>query len=428
MPPGVIHIIAPMKIKYLKSILAIHRRRVGVALLFLVCLNLAVFSPSFAQLKNQRHVTGLQLGPAAEGSRVTVVADSPLSDYEAFRRGDRFYVRIPLADFMSGLPQFRGDGFESVQVQKSGDSLIVSFKLQPGATARINQYGNRLDVVFSAPNRSNNVAGPSSNPAGNLFGPGTGNLRNTSERGADAAGPTPPRTSGSSGSREGLVSEAGSDQGANAWTPGLQNNRRGNAAANRRAGNSAGNALIATSSPLPSPAPTFSPAPSSPYTPVTATTPANANAGSTRAGSSSWSNRKAAAVRWMSANRLATLLGALILLSLILYLAMAFRRRKKDAVQAQSAKAKVQPKYSPDEKLDELPSARADQPVAIKETVVAPPPGAQAAAAGATHKQPWVLTKPTIVSPKVDDDEERATSEHRSDHSTDQEEREVFEL
>ena len=93
MPRRVIHIIAPMKIKYLKSILAVHRRRVGVALLFLVCLNLAVFSPSFAQLKNQRHVTGLQLGPAAEGSRVTMVADSPLNDYEAFRRGGKLRSR-----------------------------------------------------------------------------------------------------------------------------------------------------------------------------------------------------------------------------------------------------------------------------------------------------------------------------------------------
>jgi hypothetical protein len=413
----VVHIIAPMKIKYLKSILAVHRRRVGVALLFLLCLNLAVFSPSFAQLKNQRHVTGLQLGAAAEGSRVTVVADSPLNDYEAFRRGDRFYVRIPLADFMSGLPQFRGDGFESVQVQKSGDSLIVSFKLQPGATARINQYGNRLDVVFSAPNRSNNVAGPTSNPAGNLLGPGAASLRNTSERSPDAAGPTPP---GSRGSREGVVSEAGSEQGTNAWSPSFQNNRRGSAGANRRAGNT--DALIATASPVPSPATTFSPAPSSAYTPLTTTTPVNTNAGSTQAVSSSWSNRKAATVRWMSANRLATLLGALILLSLILYLAAALRRRKKDAVQTKSPQPKVQPKFSPDEKLDELPSARADEPLAIKETAIVPPPEAQAAAAGLTHNR--VLTRPTIVSQKAAGDEERAAGEL----STDQEEREVFEL
>ena len=135
----------------------------------------------------------------------------------------------------------------------------------------------------------------------------------------------------------------------------------------------------------------------------------------------------------MSANRLATLLGALILLSLLLYLATAFRRRKKDAVQVKSANAKVQPKYSPDEKLEELPSARADEPaieqLRTQENAVVPPrPDAQAAAAVSTHNQPWVLTRPTIVSQKVDGDEERAASQPSTDHSTDQEEREVFEL
>jgi len=30
---------------------------------------------------------------------VTIVSDSALNDYEAFRRGDRFYVKIPQAEF-----------------------------------------------------------------------------------------------------------------------------------------------------------------------------------------------------------------------------------------------------------------------------------------------------------------------------------------
>lgn len=79
---------------------------------------------------------------------MTVVSDSALNDYEAFRRGDRFYVKIPLADFSSALPQLRADGFEDVQVQRVGDNVVVSFKLQPGATARVEQRSNRLDVIF----------------------------------------------------------------------------------------------------------------------------------------------------------------------------------------------------------------------------------------------------------------------------------------
>jgi len=74
--------------------------------------------------------------------------------------------------------------------------------------------------------------------------------------------------------------------------------------------------------------------------------------------------------------------------------------------------------------LDELPTARTDEQLAKQKNAVVPPLEAQAAAAGATHNQPGVLTRPTIVSQKVAGDEERAASEL----STDQEEREVFEL
>ena len=56
-----------------------------------------------------------------------------------------------------------------------GDSQIVSFKLQPGATARVDQRGNQLDVVFSAANRIPPVN--SGNPS--------------EDRGRDAAGTMP---------------------------------------------------------------------------------------------------------------------------------------------------------------------------------------------------------------------------------------------
>jgi hypothetical protein len=400
---GDIPFIAPMKIKYLKSMSARDRRRIGVALSFLACLSLTLTS-SVAQLKTRR-VTGLQLGAAAEGSRVTVLSDSPLNDYEAFRRGDRFYVKIPLADFMSGLPQFRADGFENVQVQKVGEGLVVSFKLQPGATARINQYGNRLDVIFSAPNRisSNNTASSGSTTPG-------GNSGSSSNRGPDAAGPNP---SDSSPSRERFVVDESPATDRSNGNPFFRNSRRSNANSNKSA-----NAATAVASPVASPATTFSPAPYTSYPPLTTTTPVSSGqtAVGRDSGSSNWSNRKAAVIGWMSANRLATLLGALILLSLIFYLVSAVLRRKKNGEQAKGAKAKVQPKYSPNEKLDELPSAAAViAPVSPQASAVEPPASSPSAVA-----HPPVLTRPTIVSPSTSADEHR-------EHSAD-EEREVFEL
>ncbi len=135
-------------------------------------------------------MTALQLGDSAEGARVTIVSDSALNDYEAFRRGDRFYVKIPQADFSAGNPTFRGNGFEDVRVQEVGDSVIVSFKLQPGATARVDQRSNRLDVIFSAVGTSRSVVPV--NVAKSY--PTSRNRRNASDSEA-SAGPAPPISS-----------------------------------------------------------------------------------------------------------------------------------------------------------------------------------------------------------------------------------------
>jgi hypothetical protein len=400
---GDIPFIAPMRIKYLKSIFASGRRRSGVALLFLVCFSLFALTSSFAQLKTQRRVTGLQPGAAAEGSRVTLLADAPLNDYEGFRRGDRFYVKIPRSELMTALPHFRADGFESVQVQKGGENLIVSFKLQPGATARINQNGNRLDVVFSAPNRS------SSNTTASSGTPGTTGRQTSSDRGSDAAGPMPPGGSLALGERIVSGSSGSIDRGGSTFNSRFGNARRPNATTSP-------NAAVAVASPIPSPSTTLSPTPYSNYPPLTTATPASSSqiAVASRSG-------RTAITRWMSANRLATLLGALILLSFILYLANAVRRGKKNAVQAAGQKAKVQPKYSPSDVLDELPRTRTNEPLPHQQSVAEQPAASAFAAAASAHNEPWVLTMPTIVSPTASPDD-------LDEYSTDQEEREVFEL
>ena len=44
------------------------------------------------------HVATLRASDSPEGSRVALSSDQSLSDYEAYRRGDRFYVKIPAAE------------------------------------------------------------------------------------------------------------------------------------------------------------------------------------------------------------------------------------------------------------------------------------------------------------------------------------------
>jgi len=286
--------IAPMKRVLLKTVNLEERRRSGVALLFCVCLTLFVFTTAVAQVKDNKHITAIQLGAAAEGSRVTVVSDSPLIDYEAFRRGNRFYVKIPLADLSAAAPHFRADGFEDVQIQKVGDSQIVSFKLQPGATARVDQRGNRLDVVFSAANR---IPLNADNPPG--------------DRGPDVAGPVP-SDSAASRVRTAKTNKADDSHLTTA------------------------NLATASASPSSSPSSILSPETSTPYQPLSATTPI-AQSISSPASSSSGS---AASLNWRSRLAAATLLGALILLGLIVILVFVRRRRQESAVKTAVAPAR----------------------------------------------------------------------------------------
>ncbi|HYP00882.1 MAG TPA: HEAT repeat domain-containing protein [Pyrinomonadaceae bacterium] len=105
---------------------------------------------SAAQKPRTKRLTPLRTSETSDGSRVTITSDGELNDYSAYRSGDRFIVVVPQAEGAGGGGA-RGKGFEGAQVEKRGKDLVYTFKLQPGATARVNQRFNRLDVQFSAP-------------------------------------------------------------------------------------------------------------------------------------------------------------------------------------------------------------------------------------------------------------------------------------
>ena len=145
---------------------------------------------------------------------MAVTADQSLNEYEAYRRGDRFYVKIPPAD-VPRAEAVRGRAFSDVKVQRDGDSTIVSFHLQPGATARVEPHGNKLDVVFTMPGAKSSSSSGSRDIARNDLRPaptladwkrqaartanstvGSNTLslstgRNANERGLATAKPTP---------------------------------------------------------------------------------------------------------------------------------------------------------------------------------------------------------------------------------------------
>jgi len=98
----------------------------------------------------REHVATVRSTDSREGSRVAITSDQSLNNYEAYRRGDRFYVKIPAVDVLR--PEgVRGRGFADVKAQRSADSTVLSFRLEAGATARVEQHANRLDVVVTVP-------------------------------------------------------------------------------------------------------------------------------------------------------------------------------------------------------------------------------------------------------------------------------------
>lgn len=117
----------------------------------------------------KKRITPLRSTETAEGSSVTITSDAALNDYSAYRSGNKFYVVIPQADSASALGAIRGKGFNDAQVQRRGNDVVLSFSLQPGASASVNQRFNRLIVNFNAPgaasqtNAQNNANRPPTN-------------------------------------------------------------------------------------------------------------------------------------------------------------------------------------------------------------------------------------------------------------------------
>src|SRR5713226_8686950 len=103
-------------------------------------------------------------------------------------------------------------------VQRGADSTVISFRLQPGATAHVEQRANRLEVVFSAPGtarvpaKGSNVStreaartNPGSNPAKAKAKP----LNSSSPTARNAAANTSlPKGSEKPGAKPGVESSA----------------------------------------------------------------------------------------------------------------------------------------------------------------------------------------------------------------------------
>jgi HEAT repeat protein len=121
-----------------------------------------------AQKSQQKKITPVSATATPEGSRITITSDGALSDYSAYRSGDRYYVLIPEVDASRLVNGLRGRGFEDVRMQKRGNDVLVSFRLLAGAAARVEQKFNKLVIVVTVPAlAAANTSATNSNTGGN---------------------------------------------------------------------------------------------------------------------------------------------------------------------------------------------------------------------------------------------------------------------
>jgi hypothetical protein len=139
--------------------MAVTSRRHFASSLFVIFLSLAAFNGlTSVQTKAQslaatstHRLAPFRVSDLADGSRVTVASDAALNGYSTYVAADSFHLLIPQTELTAAINNLHGRGFTSVQVERRGTDLDISFVLQPGVTASVVQKFNRLDVIFNLP-------------------------------------------------------------------------------------------------------------------------------------------------------------------------------------------------------------------------------------------------------------------------------------
>ena len=115
----------------------------------------AVSSSASSSGTERKRLVTLRRNETPEGSRLTLKSDAPLTDYKSFAEGERVCIMIPQAAFVSQRRDESGRGFADMRIEQRDENVMLSFRLQTGATVAVNQNFNRLDVVFMTNERAN---------------------------------------------------------------------------------------------------------------------------------------------------------------------------------------------------------------------------------------------------------------------------------
>ncbi|HEV7395125.1 MAG TPA: hypothetical protein VGN86_01340 [Pyrinomonadaceae bacterium] len=362
-------------------------RAVASAILLSLVLSLNLLAVSAQSY--QKRITTVWTATSAAGSTVHVVSDTAVNDYEAYTRGGRFYVKIPASDLPSARGSLLGRGFDDVQIQRYGNGIIISFHLLPGTSARVQQGGDRLDVIFTS-------AGKTSTPSASSIDESN---RVRPRRLVDGAGPTP---DSAAYERTGRRSNRNGSQYATR-NPSPASNSKQPVAGSYESPKPSPSKEVAVASPRPSATPYASPSPaiavaspvttpspnsvvgsSSPtsqYSPYQQPTVSSTPATGSKADESDWAGRLNYWKLWAQLNWIPILVGSLILVSLLV---LAFFWRGLQRVKAVAVEASD----PPDSSETALPENKAALENPVTERSSAAAAAAGSASSGFSESQP----------------------------------------
>jgi hypothetical protein len=122
----------------------------------------AFYALSASSSKSQiKHIVAARRSDTPEGSRFTLTSDSPLDDYSSYVEGERFFVGVPHATLIGEQKELNGNGFVDMRIEQRDEDVLISFRLQQGATVNISRNFNRLEILFLTNERANK---PSASP------------------------------------------------------------------------------------------------------------------------------------------------------------------------------------------------------------------------------------------------------------------------
>ena len=102
-----------------------------------------------ADVPQRKRVVALRRSETPDGARFTLTSDSALDDYRSYAEGERLFILVPRASLASTRGRLaHRRGFADLRVEQREDGLVISFRLQTGATVAVSQTFNRLELVF----------------------------------------------------------------------------------------------------------------------------------------------------------------------------------------------------------------------------------------------------------------------------------------